>query len=97
MAVVKDRDAMDCLDAIDLGFQRGVIGRMEVAQSRGDVIGGRFGTGLPYRLAVEIAVGNEAGRVLARIEACARRVTVRIDDIAMEGRPHHRRIGSRPS
>src|SRR5690606_10721555 len=78
MAVIEDGHTVDRLHALDFGQKRGMIGRMEPLQPERDI--GRIGTLslLPYRPAVEIRLGDEAGGVLSGIEACAGRIPVRV-------------------
>jgi hypothetical protein len=67
-----------------------VVGRVEIAQPLGDIGFIRRLAVLPDRHAVEIGLRDQAGGVLAGIEAGAGWIAVGVDDVAVEGGAHRR-------
>ena len=83
-------------DPLDLGRQRGVIGRVE-GRRAGAAISAASGAALPQSGAPSKSVsGHQPGGVLAGIEACAGRIAVGVDHVAVEGGAHRGRARQQP-
>ncbi len=68
MAVVENDKAIGFVYALDLLGQRRMVRAVELFQPVFDVRGRRLLAIAPYRLAVEIGFGNEAGGILPRVK-----------------------------
>lgn len=64
MAIINDGNAVDSLNALDLGQERGMIGRVEIGKAGGDIGFGWLFPVLPDRDAVKVRFRNETGGVL---------------------------------
>src|SRR5690606_28289276 len=85
VAIIKDGNAMFCAHTCDLRLKGSMIRAVKIVAAKCDVGLGRLFAVLPDRIAVKVAGGDQAGGVLAGVEADTGWVAVGVDDIAMEG------------
>ncbi|GEM_PF-3789221 len=85
VAIIQDRNAVDCFHAFNLGGQSIVIGLVKAGNTIGNIGFFRCFAVFPDGKAVEIGFRDQRRRILARIEADACRIAIGIDAIAMKG------------